>query len=286
MRARIAALLLIVFASQMMSACSRIVSVEPLLPANSAPGWDGAYAGAIDVEKRGTLPFLLQLQHRGDGAYDFTIHSGALGKDLFQPSAPLNLVGRGEVRIADLGDSLAVAQTRCEIAMAADPKMQTEFRTLADMIAVAKRFGAMGKNEPRSNYLGPFVYTLLRGSPARVDAIMGLDEQATIKQAAEGTSVEVDKWEGGVGDGMLIGSNLIFESDDLHVSSKGAPGAALPFFARLAHTLFAKADVKNTMAWTRVAPDKLAKLHLENRYPPAGQAGGWCNLYLAVPKDR
>jgi len=286
MRGRIAALLLIVVASQMISACSRVVSVEPLLPGNSAPGWDGAYLGTMDLEKRGTLPFVLQMRRRGDGAYDFTVHTGGLGKDIYQPSTALDLIGRGEVRIADLGDSFAVAQTRCEIALAPDPNMQTEMRTLTDMVAVARRFGAMSKNAPPSNYIGPFVYTLLRGTPARAEAIMGLDGQETIRQAAQGTGIAVDKWEGGVGDGLLIGSNLMFEGDDIHISSTAGPGTAMPFFARLARTLFAKPDVKNAMVWTRLAPDKLAKLHFNDRYPPAGQVVGWCNLYLAVPKEK
>jgi hypothetical protein len=277
---------LLVVASQMLSACGRIVSVEPLLGTTSSPQhWEGAYLGEMDADKRGKVPLLLQLKRRGDGAYDITIHTSGLGIDLWQATRPLDLVGRGEVRIADLGDTFAVAETRCEIALNLGPGKEMERRVVTDMIAAARRLGAMSKNRPHSQYLGPYVYGLMRGTPARAELITGLEGITTIAELAKGTNVEVDKWEGGVGDGILLGSNLLFETDDIHVSTNGAPGAVMPIFAKLARAVFAAKDVKNVMVWTRVAGDRIARLRFDNRYPPRDQAGVWCNLMYTVPSD-
>jgi len=286
--ATFAALCAIAGVSLMLSACGRVVSVDPLvsgMPA-SAQHWDGAYVGMIDDERRGPFPMLLRLTARADGAYDFTIHTRGFTKDIFQGAGALDLAGRGEARIADLGAGLAVAQTRCEMAMAIDTSMAAEARTMNDMMEAARRFGAASKNEPHSNYLGPFVYAFLRGGPARPQTILGISGVDDVKEAAQGTGVDVDKWEGGAGDGVLVGSGLVFESDDIHIASHGQPGSAQPFFARLAHKLFATAEVKNSITWTRVAPEKLTALHFAERYPPPGQVGGWCNLFAAVPKDK
>jgi hypothetical protein len=289
MLAKLATLSAIVFASQMLSACSRVVSVDPLLAgvSRSAEHWEGAYVGTIDDEKRGPFPMLLRLVPRADGTYEFTIHAHGFTKDIFQAPGALDLVGRGEVQIADLGQSLAVAQTRCEMAMTVDYTMPVESKTMADMMDAARRFGASSNNAPHSKYLGPFVYAFLRGGPARPQAILGISNLDDVKEAAQGTGVDiVDKWDGGAGDGILFGSGLVFESDDIHIASHGGPGSAQPFFAHLAGRLFAAADIKNSIIWTRVAPEKLAALHFADRYPPPGQVGAWCNLFAAVPKSK
>ncbi len=286
--AKVAVLCALVGASQMLSACGRVVSVDPIVAGmpRSAEHWDGAYLGTIGDEKRGPFPMLLRLTARADGAYEFTIHARGFTKDIFQGAGALDLVGRGEVRIADLGQGLAVAETRCEMAMSVDAKMPVEALTMAEMMAAARRFGAASKNVPHSNYLGPYVYAFVRGGPAKPQTILGIGNWDDAKEAAQGTGMDVDKWEGGAGDGVLLGSGLVFESDDIHIANHGTPASAQPFFARLAGKLFSAADVKNSMVWTRVAPEKLAALRFAERYPPAGQVGGWCNLLAAVPSEK
>ena len=286
--ARIAVLFAAFFTAQALSACSRLVSVDPLaagLPA-SHEQWGGAYTTTLKGDKGGGLPMLLRLMPRGDGAYDFTIHSRGPGKDIFAGSGALDLIGRGEVRLADLGEGYAVAQTRCEIAVSADASLPVERRTMADMMEIARRFGALSKNVPHSNYLGPFVYALVRGGPARPETIVGIDSLTAVTEAAQGTSVDVDKWEGGVGDGMLLGSGLVFESDDIHIANHGGTATIQPFFARLAKELFSAKEVGNLVSWDRVAPERLSALRYSNRFPPAGEIGGWCNLLAAMPKDK
>lgn len=282
---RRASWIVLLLIAPLIGACSRVVSVEPLaadLPP-SLQNWAGAYTGELDSDKQGKMAMLLQLKQRGDGTYDFTLHSRGPGRDLFAPGDVLDLMGRGEVRLIDVGDGLAAAQTRCEIGFVLRPDAPPQSRTLSDMVDVARRFGETSKSVPHSNYLGPYVYTFVRGTPAHAETALAVSGETIVSEAAAGTSIDVDKWENGVGDGLLIGAGMIFENDDVHIANHGAPAEARTFFAHLAQKVFANEDAKNGIVWTRVAPERLSALRFSDRYPGPGRLPGWCNIMAGVP---
>ena len=270
----------------LLGACSRVVSVDPLangLPA-SAQRWEGAYVSDFDKSRPGDVAMLLQMKRRGDGSYDFTLHARGPGKDLFAEGEPLDLIGRGEARLVDVGENYVAAQTRCEIGFVVNAQMSAKLRTINDMTDIARRFGAMSDKVPHSNYLGPYVYTFVRGTPAKAEAVLAVDSSSMVTEAAAGTSIDVDKWEAGVGDGLLLGAGMIFESDDIHLANHGAPAEAGTFFAHLAQKVFAANEPSNHMTWTRVEPDRLSRLRLSDRFPARGRIGGWCNLAGGMSK--
>jgi hypothetical protein len=282
---KLAAAVVFVFASQMTAACSRIVSVDPLLadvPPSKAR-WQGAYVGALDPDKERGFEMLLRVQPRRSGGYEFTLHARGDGGDIFASSAPLDLVGRGEMRIADLDEGYAVAQTRCEISVPLrGSEMANKADVLEQLMTSARRLGELSDKGPRPRHIGPYVYALIRGGPARPEAILGLDGTSAVEEAAGGTGFAFDKWEGGTGEGMLAGAGMIFEGDDIHLS--GPSGSAKEFFTKLARKVFA-GEAKNTIVWTRVDRTKLEGLRLNDRYPASGRAGAWCNLSLVRSSD-
>lgn len=287
---KVTSLTLIILALTASVSCSRLVSTEPLLADQpvSKTRWVGAYSGELG-EKDDRLEMLLQLKEAADGNYAMTIHTRGRGKPLLDGRGQLSLIGVGEMRIIDLGDNYAVAQTRCEIASPLSAKsalLEAKWKTVLD---AAKTLHEIGNDEdeasaPPPQYLGPYVYPLIRTKGDQVLTLLGTTEFSA-REALGETDIGIHRT-GDIagGPGIVIAGNAVLEEDDLHIPPQANSEVLLGFFKRLAQQELHESRVEesgNVVRWHKLPSQKLKALEFSNRFPPEGWMRMWCNLSAA-----
>jgi hypothetical protein len=285
---KIFALLILV----VLGGCSRLISTDPLLADNppSKERWAGAYTGELG-EKAGRLEMLLQLKEESGGNYAMTIHARGLGKGLLSGNGPLSLIGVGDVRIVDLGDNYAVAQTRCEIASSPSARWARVGDKWKAVVDAARTLSELDDGDdnaasPSSQFLGPYVYPLIHRTGGDVVTLLGTTESDATEAVGEANIGLKDL--GNIADdpGILVGANAIFEEDDLLIQPGADSAAVLGFFKRLAQKEFDGDETPgNAVRWRKLSPETLKRLQLGDHFPAQGWTRMWCNLSAATADE-